>query len=63
METVMKKSRVSEFLSDESGATSIEYALIASIISISIIVSLTQISTALQGVFNSVSAAFGTSTP
>ncbi|MBS0232629.1 MAG: Flp family type IVb pilin [Proteobacteria bacterium] len=59
MGTAMKKAKVFEFLSDESGATSIEYALIASIVSVSIIVSLTQISTSLQGVFNSVSAAFG----
>lgn len=59
----MRRKDVLEFLRDDSGATSIEYALIASIVSISIIVSLSQISTSLQGVFNSVSDAFGTSSP
>lgn len=59
----MKKATLFEFLCDDSGATSIEYALIASIISVSIIVSLRLISTSLQGTFNSVSSAFGTGTP
>ncbi len=54
----MRREDVLEFLRDDSGATSIEYALIASIVSVSIVVSLTQISTSLQGVFNSVSNAF-----
>jgi len=43
---------------DERGATAIEYALIASLISIGIIAALQTMATYLNGVFNSVSAAF-----
>jgi pilus assembly protein Flp/PilA len=43
------------FLRNESGTTSIEYALIAGIISIVIVASLTQIRGNLQGTFTDVS--------
>jgi pilus assembly protein Flp/PilA len=46
---------VLRFLRDESGATAIEYALIAAIVSICMVASLKQISGSLQGTFNSVS--------
>ncbi len=51
---------MAKFLFDESGATAIEYALIASIVSVSILFSLTLISTALQSTFNSVGSSIQT---
>ncbi|MFA5955328.1 Flp family type IVb pilin [Hyphomicrobium sp.] len=54
MGTAMKETKLLDFLGDESGATSIEYALIAGIVSICMVVSLTQISSALQDSFNSI---------
>ncbi|MFT3733370.1 MAG: Flp family type IVb pilin [Hyphomicrobium sp.] len=50
----MKLEKLRDFLGDESGATSIEYALIAGIVSICIVASLTHISGSIQGTFNSV---------
>lgn len=47
-------NRCEAFASDESGATSIEYALIACIVSISIAVALTDAKTELLGIFNKV---------
>ncbi len=54
MGTAMKHFGLSDFLRDKSGATSIEYALIASIVSICIVAGLTQISSSLQDTFNSI---------
>ncbi len=54
MGTAMKETRLLEFLGDESGATSIEYALIAGIVSICMVAVLTQISSSLQDTFNSI---------
>ncbi len=54
MGTAMKETRLLEFLGDESGATSIEYALIAGIVSICMVAVLTQISSSLQDAFNSI---------
>jgi pilus assembly protein Flp/PilA len=51
------KAKVSAFLADESGATAIEYALIAAGIAIAIIGSVSGVSTALQGKFNDIKAA------
>jgi pilus assembly protein Flp/PilA len=50
----MIKSKLSAFLFNEDGATAIEYALIASIISICIVVGLTQIQSSLRSTFNNV---------
>jgi len=44
------------FIVDESGATAIEYALIASLIAVAIIVSITVLGTQLQNTFNEVSS-------
>jgi pilus assembly protein Flp/PilA len=52
----MLKAKVLSFLDNEDGATAIEYALIAGIVSIAIAASLTQISSVLQNTFNNVSA-------
>lgn len=50
--------RVRSFWHDESGATSIEYALIGAIVSIVIIASLMSANTALEGLFQQVVDAF-----
>jgi pilus assembly protein Flp/PilA len=57
----MNRSAIAEFLSTESGATSIEYALIAAIVSMCIILGLTQISGSLQSTFNSVGSTIAAS--
>ena len=44
------------FAFDESGATAIEYALIASLIAVAIIVSITVLGSQLQNTFNEVSS-------
>ncbi|WP_210254981.1 Flp family type IVb pilin [Methylocapsa sp. S129] len=46
---------IKRFVANESGATAIEYALIASLIAVAIIVSLTALGTQLNSTFNEVS--------
>ncbi len=53
----INRAKMAAFLTDESGATAIEYALIASIVSMCIVVALTQISGTLKTTFNSVGSA------
>jgi pilus assembly protein Flp/PilA len=48
------KAKISAFLTDESGATAIEYALIAAGIAIAIIGAVNGVGTALQGKFNDI---------
>jgi len=45
---------IKKFIANESGATAIEYALIASLIAVAIIVSITVLGTQLQNTFNEV---------
>ncbi len=45
----------SRFMNDESGATAIEYGLIAAIVSVGIIVALQNVSSSLKTTFNNVS--------
>ena len=45
------------FFKDESGATAIEYALIAMIISVGVIAALTSIGSSLNGTLSSVASA------
>ncbi len=47
---------VSRFIKDESGATAIEYGLIAALISVVIITGATAIGTSLNSTFSNVSA-------
>jgi len=47
---------VSKFLADESGATAIEYGLIAALIAVAIITAATALGSSLSATFNSVSA-------
>lgn len=51
------KNLVSKFLKDQSGATAIEYGLIAAGIAVVIIGAVTSVGSALTGTFNSVAAA------
>jgi pilus assembly protein Flp/PilA len=51
------RSLLSQFLSDQSGATAIEYALIAMGISIVIVAAVTGVGTLVNGRFVSVSTA------
>lgn len=44
----------SRFLKDESGATAIEYGLIAAIVGVGIIAGLTTLKTSLNGIFENV---------
>jgi pilus assembly protein Flp/PilA len=46
------KNLVSRFVRDESGATAIEYGLIAALISVVIIAAVTALGTSLQAVFS-----------
>ena len=48
---------LSRFAKDESGATAIEYGLIAGLISVVIITAVTLIGTNLKGKFNAVASA------
>jgi len=49
------KNLVSRFAKDESGATAIEYGLIATGIAIAIIAAVNGVGTALKGTFSSIS--------
>ena len=53
------KSLMMDFFVDESGATAIEYGLIAALIAVVIIVALTTVGTKLNATFGSVSNALG----
>jgi pilus assembly protein Flp/PilA len=46
--------KVHNFLSDESGVTAIEYALIASLIAVAIIGAVTTVGTNISGTFNTI---------
>ena len=48
-------NRLALFLRDESGATAIEYGLIAALIAVVIITAVTAVGTNLSGTFNTVS--------
>jgi pilus assembly protein Flp/PilA len=48
---------VKRYLSDESGATAIEYGLIAALIAVAIIATVTSVGTKLQTTFTTVSGA------
>jgi len=48
------RALIASFWNDNSGATAIEYALIAGIVSISIIVSLQLVSTSLDGKYTTI---------
>jgi pilus assembly protein Flp/PilA len=51
------KSQFIQFLKDEEGATAIEYGLIAGLIAVAIIASLSSVRTQLVAVFNAIADA------
>jgi pilus assembly protein Flp/PilA len=53
------KSLFSRFVKDESGATAIEYGLIAAIVGVGIIAALGNLKTGLNNTFNNVSTNLG----
>ena len=53
---------ISKFVSDESGATAIEYGLIAALIAVVIIGAVTLLGTEIQAAFNRVAEAIGRTT-
>ncbi len=55
METMLKE--VKQFWQDEEGVTAIEYGLIAALIAVVIIASVTLVGTTLSGVFNTIATA------
>lgn len=54
---MIAKLPVAKFLADDTGATAIEYALIASIVSISIVAAATLMGTSLVTIFTQVATA------
>lgn len=50
------KNIFNRFVKDESGATAIEYGLIAALVAVAIITALTTLGTKLNGTFGNVSA-------
>jgi len=53
---------VTRFLKDESGATAIEYGLIAALIAVVLVASLQGVGTALEGAFQKIEADVTTAT-
>ena len=53
----------SRFAQDESGATAIEYGLIAALIAVAIITAVTSVGTNLTGIFTKVSEKLTAATP
>ena len=52
-------SHLSRFAKDESGATAIEYGLIAALVSVAIIAAVTSLGEQLSNTFESISSALG----
>ena len=53
-------TRFKHFATDETGATAIEYALIAMLVAIGIIASVASLGSTLQSIFSTVSSEVGT---
>ena len=54
---------VARFANDESGATAIEYGLIAALIAVGIIAAATTLGGSLSGLFNNISGRLNTAIP
>ncbi|MBN9668859.1 Flp family type IVb pilin [Roseibium aggregatum] len=54
------KNLFSRFVKDESGATAIEYGLIAGLLSVVIVAAVTSTGTNLSGIFSAISTKLGT---
>ncbi|MBA5723928.1 Flp family type IVb pilin [Candidatus Liberibacter sp.] len=59
----MKNDVLRDFLKDESGATAIEYGLIAALIAIAIIVGATTLGQSIAAKFNKIANAVGNAGP
>lgn len=57
------KNLFSRFVKDESGATAIEYGLIAALIAVALIAALNLLQDNLSGTFNTVGTALNSATP
>ncbi len=55
--------RIKKFVEDESGATAIEYGLIAALVSVAAITALTAMGDSLSSMFNAVSSELDNATP
>ena len=53
---------MTRFLKDESGATAIEYGLIAALIAVVLVGALTAVGSSLAGAFNTISGSVGNAT-
>jgi pilus assembly protein Flp/PilA len=53
------KNFFARFIKDESGATAIEYGLLAALVGVAIIVVVTRVGTALSGTFNKIGSNLG----
>ena len=53
-------TRLKQFVADESGATAIEYALIAALVAMALIASVTALGASLKSIFTSVATALNT---
>ena len=53
-------NKISRFVKDESGATAIEYGLIAAAIGLMLVVTMPLVSTALKGVFGKITSSLNT---
>lgn len=54
---------IAKFIDDESGATAIEYGLIAALIAVGIIVAATTLGGSLSGLFNNISNRLNVTVP
>jgi pilus assembly protein Flp/PilA len=54
-----KSSIINQIICSESGATAIEYGLIAALVSVAAVTAMRAVGTSLGGQFNSVATAFG----
>lgn len=63
LEPTTMKNLVARFMKDESGATAIEYGLIAAGIAVAIIAAVNSLGTSLNGTFTEVNSKLNKSTP
>jgi pilus assembly protein Flp/PilA len=56
MAAIIRKAIIRKLMQDDSGATAIEYGLIAALISVAAIGAFTAVGSSLTGIFNTVSS-------
>ncbi len=55
--------KIQNFLTNEEGASAVEYGLIVGLIAVAIVVAATLVGTNLNGLFNGIAGQLGTATP